>query len=153
MDVGAPQLAPEKSSKSALTVVAALILRDSKILVCQRRRDDTHSLQWEFPGGKVEPGELPQEALARELREELGIESTIGRELFRTRHRYREFRPELELIIFQAIVDPSATLQNLVFEGFEWADPSALPDYNFLQADEEFVALLAARAIPLDASL
>ena len=153
MDVGAPQLAPEKSRKNELTVVAALILRDSKILVCQRRRDDTHSLQWEFPGGKVEPGELPQEALARELREELGIESTIGRELFRTRHRYREFRPELELIIFQAIVDPSATLRNLVFEGFEWADPSALPDYNFLQADEEFVALLAARAIPLDASL
>jgi 8-oxo-dGTP diphosphatase len=153
MDVGAPQLAPEKSSKPLLKVVAALILRDSKILVCQRRRDDTHGLQWEFPGGKVEPGEIPQEALARELREELGIESTIGRELFRTRHRYREFRPELELIFFQANVEPSATLQNLVFEGFEWADPSALPDYNFLQADEEFVALLAARAIPLDAPL
>jgi len=153
MDVGAPQLAPEKSSKPLLKVVAALILRDSKILVCQRRRDDTHGLQWEFPGGKVEPGEILQEALARELREELGIESTIGRELFRTRHRYREFRPELELIFFQANVEPSATLQNLVFEGFEWADPSALPDYNFLQADEEFVALLAARAIPLDAPL
>jgi 8-oxo-dGTP diphosphatase len=153
MDVGAPQLAPEKSRKPLLKVVAALILRDSKILVCQRRRDDTHGLQWEFPGGKVEPGEIPQEALARELREELGIESTIGRELFRTRHRYREFLPELELIFFQANVEPSATLQNLVFEGFEWADPSALPNYNFLQADAEFVALLASRSIPLDSSL
>jgi 8-oxo-dGTP diphosphatase len=153
MDVGAPQLAPKKSSKPALTVVAALILRESRILVCQRRRDDSHPLQWEFPGGKVETGELPQEALARELREELGVEATIGRELFRTRHRYREFRPELELIFFQASVEPTATLQNLVFEGFEWAAPSALPDYNFLQADEEFVALLAAHAIPLDAPL
>jgi len=153
MDVGAPQLAPEKSSKPALTVVAALILRDSKILVCQRRRDDSHALQWEFPGGKVETGEIPREALARELREELGVEATIGRELFRTRHRYREFRPELELIFFQASVEPSAMLQNLVFEGFEWAEPSALPDYNFLQADEEFVTLLASRSIPLDVSL
>jgi 8-oxo-dGTP diphosphatase len=152
MDVGAPQLAPRKSRKPELTVVAALILRDSKILVCQRRRDDTHSLQWEFPGGKVEPGEAPKEALARELREELGVEATIGRELFRTRHRYREVQRELELIFFQAVIARSAVLQNLVFEGFEWADPSALPQYNFLQADEEFVALLASHAIPLDGS-
>jgi 8-oxo-dGTP diphosphatase len=150
MDVGAPQHAPESTKRPDLSVVAALILRDSKILVCQRRRDDTHALQWEFPGGKVELGETPQEALIRELREELGIEATIGRELFRTRHSYREFRPELELIFFQANVDRSALLQNLVFEGFEWADPSALPNYKFLQADEKFVALLASRSIPLD---
>ena len=152
MDVPGPQLITEKSRKPELTVVAALILRDSKILVCQRRRDDTHRLEWEFPGGKVEPGENPREALARELREELAIEATIGKELFRTRHRYREFQMELELIFFQANVDRSAPLQNLVFEGFEWADPSALPNYDFLQADEEFVALLASHAIPLDGS-
>ncbi|HEX4641831.1 MAG TPA: (deoxy)nucleoside triphosphate pyrophosphohydrolase [Candidatus Acidoferrales bacterium] len=150
MDVAAPQVVPEKSRKPELTVVAACILRDSKILVCQRRRDDSHALQWEFPGGKVESGETPQAALLRELREELGIESVIGRELFRTRHRYREFRPELELIFFQASVDRAAPLQNRVFEGFEWADPATLPQYNFLQADEKFVELLAASAIPLD---
>lgn len=150
MNVGASQPAPEKSRKSELRVVAALILRDSKVLVCQRRRDDSHGLQWEFPGGKVEPGEIPQEALARELREELGIEATIGRELFRTRHRYREYQPELEVIFYQANVDLAAPLQNLVFERFEWADPTALPKYDFLQADEDFVALLASRAIALD---
>ena len=150
MEVGIPQLVPEKSKKPDLMVVAALILRDSKILVCQRRRDDSHALEWEFPGGKVEPGEKPQEALLRELREELGIEARIGRELFRTRHRYREFRSELELIFYQVSVDRSANLQNLVFEGFEWAEASALPHYNFLQADEEFVALLASNAILLD---
>ncbi len=152
MDVGAPQLAPEKSGKHELTVVAGLILRDSKILVCQRRRDDTHSMQWEFPGGKIEPGETPQEALKRELHEELGIECTIGRELFRSRHSYRGSNPQLLLIFFQALVDHTAQMQNLVFEGFEWAEPSALPNYHFLQADQEFVALLASHAIPLDAS-
>jgi len=150
MDDGAPQRAPDKLRKPELAVVAGLILRDSRILVCQRRRDDSHPLQWEFPGGKVEPGEIPQEALVRELREELGVEATIGRELFRTRHRYRESGQTLEIIFFQASVDPSASLQNLVFEQFEWADPSALPNYDFLQADEQFVALLATGAIPLD---
>jgi 8-oxo-dGTP diphosphatase len=150
MDVATPPLAPERSRKPELTVVAAVILRDSKILVCQRRRDDSHALQWEFPGGKVESGEILQEALAREIREELGIEAVIGKELFRTRHRYREYGQTLELIFFQASVDRSALLQNLVFEGFEWAEPSTLQKYDFLQADEQFVALLASRAIPLD---
>jgi 8-oxo-dGTP diphosphatase len=150
MDVGAPQLAPEKSRKTELVVVAAVILRDSRILVCQRRHDDSHSLQWEFPGGKIEIGEKPEEALARELREELGVEATIGRELFRTRHRYRESSQTLELIFFQANVDRLAPLQNLVFEGFEWAEPSALSGYDFLRADEEFVALLASHSVPLD---
>lgn len=152
MNVGASQPAPHMPRKSELTVVAALILRDSKVLVCQRHRDDSHGLQWEFPGGKVEPGEIPQEALARELREELGIEATIGKELFRTRHRYRASQPEIEVIFFQARVDSAASLKNLVFERFEWADPRVLPEYDFLQADEEFIALLASRAIALDQS-
>jgi len=150
MDVGGPQPAPEKPKKPELTVVAAVILREFKILVCQRRRDDSHALQWEFPGGKVESGETPREALARELREELGIEAAIGRELFRARHRYRDSGQTLEVIFIQASVERSATLQNLVFEGFEWVDPSALPKYDFLQADKEFVALLASHSIPLD---
>jgi 8-oxo-dGTP diphosphatase len=150
MDVATPLLAPERSRRPDLTVVAALILRDSKILVCQRRKDDTHSLQWEFPGGKIEAGETPEQALNRELREELGVESTIGRELFRARHSYRESGPELQLIFFQAHVDQAAVLQNLVFEGFEWAESSTLTKYDFLRADREFVALLASQAIPLD---
>jgi 8-oxo-dGTP diphosphatase len=132
------------------TVVVALIFRDPKILICQRRHDDTHGLQWEFPGGKVEPGETPSEALTRELREELGIEAVVGKEIFRTRHHYREYESELELIFFQVAVDPAATLQNRVFERFEWAEPSVLPSYDFLEADKEFVELIASREIRFD---
>jgi 8-oxo-dGTP diphosphatase len=132
-----------------ITVVAALIVRDAKLLVCQRRRDDSHGLQWEFPGGKIEPGESPAQALIRELREELGIDATIGREIYRTSHRYRESQTELVLTFFQAKVESSATLQNLAFERFEWADISRLEDYDFLQADKELVGLLASGSIPL----
>src|SRR5215475_16159866 len=115
------------------TVVAALILRDSKLLVCQRRRDDTHALQWEFPGGKVEPGESSSEALVRELREELGVDATIGDEVFRTCHRYREYRTELHLIFYQAHVSDFGPLQNRVFEAIEWTELAALLKYDFLQ--------------------
>jgi 8-oxo-dGTP diphosphatase len=135
------------------TVAAALITRDSKLLVCQRRHDDTHALQWEFPGGKVEPGESPSQALVRELREELGVEGIVGKEIFRTSHRYREFHAELNLIFFEVDVEDSALLQNLVFERFEWTNLSTLPHYNFLQADRELIGLLASRSIQLDALL
>ena len=145
--VGESFPAQEKASKPDLAVVAGVIFRDSKILICQRRRDDSHALQWEFPGGKIEPGETPQEALVRELREELAIEAVIGNEMFRTRHRYREDQLELELIFFRATVDGAAALQNLVFEKFEWAEPSSLQQYDFLRADEEFVRLLASNSI------
>ena len=132
-----------------ITVVAALIVRDGRLLVCQRRRDDSHGLQWEFPGGKIEPGESPADALIRELREELGIDATIGREIYRTSHRYRDSQSELALIFFQASIDASAPLQNLAFERFEWAEISRLGDYDFLQADKELIGLLASGAIPL----
>ena len=129
------------------TVVAALITQDSKLLVCQRKHDDSHALKWEFPGGKVEHGESPAEALARELREELGVLATIGAEVYRTRHRYKELQDDLVLIFFRATVGDSAPLQNLQFERFEWADPASLPKYDFLPADKELIELLASGTI------
>jgi 8-oxo-dGTP diphosphatase len=132
------------------TVVAALLTRDAKLLVCQRRRDDTFPLLWEFPGGKVELGESPQEALARELREELGIEALIGDEVHRTRYHYGVLHEELLLVFFRARLQDSASLKNLVFETFEWSDLSALPRYEFLPADKELIDLVASHAIPLE---
>ena len=73
-------------------VVAALIFREGKILVCQRTRHQTMPLKWEFPGGKIEPGEQPRDALRRELEEELGIDASIGDEVARIRHEYKDWR-------------------------------------------------------------
>jgi 8-oxo-dGTP diphosphatase len=69
-------------------VVAALIWKDGKILICQRTRHQVMPLKWEFPGGKIEEGEQPRDALRRELDEERGINAVIGYEVARIRHQY-----------------------------------------------------------------
>ena len=133
-----------------LTVVAALIVRDNKLLVCQRRRDDSYGLQWEFPGGKVEPRETPAQALVREIREELDVDASVGTEIYRTTHRYRDTQTELELIFFQARIPDDAMPRNLAFEAFEWSSISALPQYDFLQADKELIGFLVVGWIRLE---
>ena len=70
------------------TVVAAVIERDGRILICQRRRGQAHELKWEFPGGKLEPGESPEVALRRELREELAIDAAPETEITRYEYAY-----------------------------------------------------------------
>ncbi|HXZ11853.1 MAG TPA: (deoxy)nucleoside triphosphate pyrophosphohydrolase [Candidatus Sulfotelmatobacter sp.] len=129
-----------------LTVVAALIESGGKLLVCQRRRGDSFALQWEFPGGKVRPGEPPAQALARELEEELGIEARIGREIYRTEHRYAELAEPIELIFFSATIETGEP-QNLAFEQFAWRASHSLPELNFLPADRELIEKLSTGAL------
>jgi 8-oxo-dGTP diphosphatase len=130
-----------------LTVVAALMECEGKILVCQRRRGGAFGLMWEFPGGKREPDETPEEALARELREELGVDARIGAEAYRTRHHYAEMSEPIELIFFAASVSP-AQVRNLVFEQIQWRSPQSLPELNFLPADRELIEKLANGTLP-----
>lgn len=125
-----------------IIVVAGVIESDGKILVCQRRRGDTFELMWEFPGGKLQAGETAAEALARELREELGAEAEVGAELFRTRHRYAELSEPIELIFLAATVD-AREIRNNVFERMEWRAASSLAELEFLPAGREFIGLLA----------
>lgn len=125
-----------------LTVVAALIQHEGKLLVCQRRRGGAFELLWEFPGGKRRPDETLEGALARELSEELGVAAEIGREIYRTTHRYAEMSEPIELIFFAARV-PIAEVRNLVFERIEWRDPRTLGELDFLPADRELIANLA----------
>src|ERR1700722_2366503 len=102
-----------------LTVVAALIEADGKLLVCQRRRGGAFELMWEFPGGKKKSGETLEAALERELLEELGVVARIGPEVNRPRHEYAEMAEPIELVFFAAHAEPNA-MRNIVFERIEW---------------------------------
>jgi 8-oxo-dGTP diphosphatase len=127
-------------------VVAALIFRDQKILVCQRTRHQTMPLKWEFPGGKIEPGEQPRDALRRELDEELGIEATIGEEVARIRHDYKN-GAVVELRFF-AVREYSGELENRIFKDMRWANRSELLSFDFLEADLGLVRNLVEGTIP-----
>jgi iron complex transport system substrate-binding protein len=126
-----------------ITVVAALIQAEGKLLVCQRKRGTSFAMMWEFPGGKVKPGETLEQALVRELEEELGTQATIGSEVYRAQHRYAELSDAIELIFFKAHLDPKK-VRNLVFEEILWREPRSLPELNFLPADKELIEKLAS---------
>jgi 8-oxo-dGTP diphosphatase len=123
-------------------VVAALILRGEQVLICQRRPDQPMALKWEFPGGKMEAGETAQEALKRELDEELGIDATIGDRVTRTRHMYRS-GGAVDLQFF-AVREYSRELTNRIFNEMRWCRLGDLPGYDFLAADRNLVRDLAA---------
>lgn len=123
-------------------VVAALIVKDGKILVCQRTKHQTMPLKWEFPGGKIEEGEQPREALRRELDEELGIDATIGDEIARIRHEYRSGN-SVELR-FYVVHEFRGELENRIFRDMKWAERTELPSFDFLEADLKLVSDVAA---------
>ncbi|HEY4362279.1 MAG TPA: (deoxy)nucleoside triphosphate pyrophosphohydrolase [Bryobacteraceae bacterium] len=127
-----------------LQVVAAVIEREGKILIAQRKRDGKHPLKWEFPGGKVESGELPPAALARELHEELDIDATIDTQLDAYEICYPGGRP-LRLLFFR-VIEWQGEPRNLVFERIVWEFPERLRDYDFLEGDAAFLRKLAASA-------
>jgi 8-oxo-dGTP diphosphatase len=123
-------------------VVAALIVRDQQVLVCQRTRHQSMPLKWEFPGGKIEPGEGPEAALHRELEEELGILASIGPRVATIRHSY-DGGPGVELHFF-LVEQFQGEMQNRIFRDVKWAAKQELPDFDFLEADVELVKQIAA---------
>jgi len=122
-------------------VVAALIMQDGKLLVCQRTRHQTMPLKWEFPGGKIEEGEQPRDALRRELDEELGIQATVGDELARIQHEYPN--GGMVELRFYIVREYHGELENRIFKDIQWAQPNALPKFDFLEADLTLVRDLA----------
>jgi 8-oxo-dGTP diphosphatase len=129
------------------TVVAAVIERsDRRLLIGQRRKNDTSPLKWEFPGGKVRDGESAEAALARELREELGVTLVKSLELGRVRHQYAGTPEELEIRFYAAAIAESDAMP-YAFEQIAWALPKELGDYDFLAANHELIAQLATGRI------
>jgi 8-oxo-dGTP diphosphatase len=123
-------------------VVAALIEKQGKLLVCQRTRHQTMPLKWEFPGGKIEEGEQPRSALRRELEEELGILATVGDEVKRIQHEYPN--GALVELRFFIVREFQKEIENRIFRDIQWAAPRDLPAYDFLEADLTLVNELAA---------
>lgn len=123
-------------------MVAALILRGSTVLICQRRGDQPMAHKWEFPGGKIEAGETPEEALARELTEELNIQAEVGSLVVRLRHTYRSGGAvDLQFFVVHRF---AGELTNNIFQQMLWCELRDLPTYDFLAADTTLVRDLAA---------
>ena len=129
-------------------VVAGILFRKSsvaepaglqgiEVLICRRRADQPHPLKWEFPGGKLEPGESPAQALQRELREELGIDSDPAEEITRYEFAYPGKNPIL--LIFLRVTNWRGEIENRIFDKIAWERVERLRDNDFLEGDAPII--------------
>ena len=123
-------------------VVAAVIIQDNKVLICQRAEGQPMPLKWEFPGGKVEPEEELRAALKRELDEELGITATIGTRVTVIRHTYPNGNG-VELHFYR-VDEFEGVLENRIFNDVRWVGRAELKGYDFLEADVAFIREMSA---------
>lgn len=126
-------------------VVAGLVVRDGRVLIAQRRADQALPLQWEFPGGKVEPGEAPTTALVRELSEEIGVRVEVGRIWDVLFHAYDAF--DLVMLVYACRLvegEPRA----VEVADLAWVAPGDLPRWDILPADRPLVDRLVSEGPP-----
>jgi len=130
-------------------VVAGLIIGDDRrVLLTQRRADQPLPLQWEFPGGKVEPGEAPVDALVRELREELGVTAIVGRIWEVLFHAYPAF--DLVMLVYACRLAPGAIPRTVEVADLAWVASEQLPgSWDILPADLALVARLVEEGPPV----
>jgi len=137
----------EDDENGMTQVVAAVIERvDRRLLIGQRRKEDSSPLKWEFPGGKVRAGEALEAALARELLEELGVTLVKSRKIAEVRHQYANYPEELQIHFFAAAIAEAEVLPH-TFERVEWVLPKELGSYHFLAANGRLIAELATGKI------
>ena len=118
-------------------VVAALIWKDNKFMICQRPAHKARALLWEFVGGKVEPGETKEQALIRECKEELDILLSVGDVFMDVIHEYPDLT--VHLTLFNATIADGEP-QKLEHNDIKWITPSEISNYEFCPADEEILA-------------
>jgi len=123
-------------------VTAAVLVKDGKILIAQRKLGDFLAGKWEFPGGKLEPGETPEVCLRRELREEFGVDTKIGAFICSSKFEYKHL--PIELLAYRA-EHVSGEFKLNDHDRIEWVAPAELQDYDFCSADLPVVALLAPK--------
>ena len=130
---------PERNINNQLKiVVGGLIHQNQKILICQRKEEDDHPLKWEFPGGKLKDNENNEEALRRELKEELNLEIVEMSFFDEYLYEYKKLSKKLKLIFFQ-IFKFEGQIQNKVHQQLKWIDISNLSDYDFLEGDLKII--------------
>ena len=122
-------------------VVAGLVWREGRFLICQRPKNKTLPLLWEFAGGKVEPGETKEAALIREFQEELGVSIAVGEVFTEITHTYPDIT--VHLTLFHAAI-PAGEPQLLEHNDLRWIKPEEIPLYSFCPADVEILAKIRA---------
>jgi 8-oxo-dGTP diphosphatase len=125
-------------------VVAGIFERDGRILICRRTARQSHPLKWEFPGGKVETGETPHQALVRELEEELAVTGVEGQEITRYQFAYPGKNPIL--LIFFRVTAFAGEPRNLIFHEMRWEPRENLAAFDFIEGDRDFLSAFAAAA-------
>jgi 8-oxo-dGTP diphosphatase len=133
------------TDRRRMLVVAGLIVGDDgRILITQRRADQSMGGQWEFPGGKVEPGEAPVAALARELAEEIGVGVAVGRIWDVLFHAY----PEFDLVMLVYVCRINGSPRAVEVADLAWVAASDLAAWDILPADRALVERLRVEGAP-----
>lgn len=123
-------------------VVAALIWRGEKFMICQRPAHKARGLLWEFVGGKVEAGETKEEALIRECQEELAVRLLVGEVFMDVTHEYPDLT--VHLTLFHATIAEGEP-QKLEHNDIRWITPQEIPNYEFCPADTEILEKIIER--------
>ena len=131
-----------------INVVGGLILKRDKLLICQRGEDDDHPLKWEFPGGKILVNENIEEALIREIDEELKIDISEYKFLYDYIFEYKNLSKKVHLY-FYLITKFTKDLKNVVHKQVKWIEIKELSNYDFLDGDYEIIQKIISNDIKI----